>query len=201
MLQKLFHKTFIAAVLYAGWLGQVAHGVAQFNPPESELQLLPPYCATVAGPAGQRQMDAAAQKWLQILGPEYYHIHHHCDALWHWNLAQRTFGQAETRFTYLKRSLGGFEYVESRARPDFVLNAEIAYFKGRVLLEMGEVQAALASFGRSIKFQPGYSPPYAALADYYLGAGEKGEARKILDEGLQHAPDAEPLKRRLSRVQ
>lgn len=145
-------------------------------------------------------MTPEAKKWAAILGPEYEHIHHYCDGLLHWNMAQRIFDGQDKRHFYLTRALDGFNYVEARARVEFILNAEIAYFKGRTLLEMKQPREAIVSFQRSIKFQPSYAAPYAALADYYKSIGQKTEARQILEEGLQKSPGAEPLKRRLSEL-
>jgi len=194
------HLTVVGIGFAVSLLCAAAHGVGNFHASDLEMSLLPPYCATVGGPTGTRIMTPEAKKWATILGPEYYDIHHYCDGLLHWNLAQRTFRDAEKRRFYLAQALDGFEYVEARARPEFILNAELAYFKGRTLLEMNKALDAIESFRRANKFQPNYAPPYAALADYYLSIGNKAEAHKILGEGLKQAPDAESLKRRLHEL-
>jgi len=88
--------------------------------------------------------------------------------------------------------------VLGHAAPDFVLLPEIHLNKGRALKRLGEGGKAASEFQKAIALRPDYAPAYAALSDFYSDLGDVEEARRILGDGLRHAPKSKMLKRRLA---
>jgi tetratricopeptide (TPR) repeat protein len=170
-----------------------------------ELAMLPKYCkftysfkeARVAGSESQEEYD----RWAQIMGDVFKHMHHYCFALMNTNRALLIAKAPQWKTFYLGRSITEFDYVLHRAPPDFALLPEIYTKKGENLIRLGRYRLGVTELNRAIEIKPDYWPPYAALGDYYKTAGDYAAAREILEKGLEAAPDTSALKRRLSELQ
>lgn len=167
------------------------------------VALLPPYCKYAPGYSGRvpgGDDPVQVEHWKSVLGYMYYHIHHYC-----WGLAQTEYAllfahDAGERTFNLSASLGNFDYVLRHMKPDYVLLPEVLTRKGENLIRLGRAPEAMEPLERAIAAKPDYWPPYAALADYFKDAGEPAKAREWLRKGLEAAPKAEPLQRRLAAL-
>jgi tetratricopeptide (TPR) repeat protein len=107
---------------------------------------------------------------------------------------------AYTRRFYLSDANTEIEYVISRADKDFVLLPEMLTRKGENLVHLGQGPVAVLEFERAIEVKKDYWPAYAQLSDFYRASGDIKMAREVLESGLEHAPDAKGLQRRLSEL-
>jgi tetratricopeptide (TPR) repeat protein len=186
-----------------------AFGLAQGYPENwlaldsREVALLPPYCPytqlyrlTVKGGHVHEQIE----HWTAIMGKTFHAMHHYCHGLLKTNRALLLATNEKTRKFYLDSSIGEFDYVINRAPPDFVMLPEIYTKKGENLLRLGREVEAMQALKKAMSLKTDYWPPYAVLADYYKEHGNAAQARTVLEKGLEHMPDAEPLKRRLAET-
>jgi len=181
-----------------------AIGVGSFRPTEQELKLLPPYCKPKAvnmhsntGPF--QKYRPLIKKWRNILGPDYDHAHHYCEALQYIN---KTYNEAdqEKRNFYYKIALNNIAYMEQHASKHFILNGEIAYYKGKILEKTGKVPLAIKAYTKSIKLKPKFSAPYKSLFDIYIKLGMIDNAREVLKKGLKNNPKSKSLRKRISVI-
>jgi tetratricopeptide (TPR) repeat protein len=168
-----------------------------------EVQLLPDYCKYTqiyrsVVQAGNNR--AQIQRWTAIMGPTFNSMHHYCNGLLKTNRAILLATNEQTRKFYLDSSLGEFDYVINRAPANFVLLPEILTKKGENLLRLGREIPALETLKRSMAIKPDYWPAYTVLADYYKEHGNVAQARAVLENALEHSPDAQAVKRRLAEL-
>jgi tetratricopeptide (TPR) repeat protein len=169
----------------------------------AEVPLLPPYCkhaldfrARVPG-----ANDAAEiKRWYSALGPTFEHIHHYCYGLVLTNRARFSAKDNRDRLRHLRLSIPEFDYVLRNAPADFVLLPEVLTKKGENLLGLGRGPEGVGELLKAVHVKPDYWPPYALMSDYYKQLGNLPEARKILEQGLEANPGAEPLRKRLNRL-
>jgi tetratricopeptide (TPR) repeat protein len=163
---------------------------------DSELALLPKYCAT------KYHNLPDSGYWRQALGPSYEDVHHYCDSLTYINRYYKSNDAAERKF-FLQNALGNIDYMFGHVKPDQprdILLPEVHFTKGRVLILAGRDSEATREFLQAIELKPDYTAPYMALADYYSKVGKKQDALKILEEGLRQAPASHSLARRYQKL-
>ena len=167
-----------------------------------EMLALPPYCPAQQfirnkekWPVSQAEID----KWNRVLGRDYLHLHHYCQALNAMNKAQRI-SHDRVRHFHLDFARRNIEYVQRNVSPTFVLLPEINVRKGYVLRFLGEHEAAAREYLAAIRLRPQYAPAYSALSDYYLDLDNREEAVRVLEDGLRQAPNSRTLKRKLSEL-
>lgn len=167
-----------------------------------EVAMLPHYCIYTysfreAGVAGS-QNQAEFNRWSEIVGPMFKHLHHYCLGIMNTNRALLI--AVQQRKFYLARSISEFDYVLHRSPSDFVLVPEILTKKGENLIRLGKTREGVEVLEQSIEIKPDYWPPYAALSDYYKEKGDAKRARELLERGVAVAPDAKGLTMRLKEL-
>lgn len=189
MLKSKYARLYIlVAGLYAG----TAFGVAWDPPTDTEIAMLPAYCATKF----KNLPDYG--HWVEVLGPSFNDVHHYCGALVYLNRYYTDSNPNDRKF-FLQDAIGNLDYMISHAlptQPRNVLLPEVHYTKGRVLILAGRASEAVGEFLQAIQLKPDYADPYAALADSYSRIGHKQDALKILGEGLKQVPASRSLARR-----
>lgn len=190
-----------AAVLGFGSPSQELNG-----PSLSELAVLPPYCRAQPYIYVQDQdapqlhvTETERQRWRNIIGEDFIHLHHYCWALTYVNRANKSPDEAK-RGEYLRRAVAEIDYVQRNASPALAILPEIGVRKGLVLRLLGEDETAVKEFRDAIELRPSYPPAYIALSDYHLEQGDIEKAHKVLQEGLQHSSKSRLLSRKLAEV-
>jgi hypothetical protein len=169
-----------------------------------EVALLPRYCIYTQlfrehVPGGSDQ--AEIRRWQAAMGDIFQAMHHYCWGLMHLHRAKVLARDAQVRSFNYASAINEFDYVLKQAKPGFVLLPEILVRRGEALLGLGRHAQALAEFERAIELKPDYWPAYAQISDHYKSVGELAKARQALEDGLQHAPDAKGLRRRLQELE
>jgi tetratricopeptide (TPR) repeat protein len=162
----------------------------------AEISLLPKYCQTKLY---DRPEDR--EHWVNLLGRENWeHVHHYCQGLIHTNNATLIAGKPEERMAALRASIGEFDYMIRNCSSSFVLMPEILTKKGENLIRLGRASEAMQPLQRAMELKPDYWPPYAAMSDYYKGAGNVQKAREWLEKALAMAPESRALRARLAEL-
>jgi tetratricopeptide (TPR) repeat protein len=169
-----------------------------------EVAMLPRYCIYTQlfrdnVPGGNNPEEI--KRWYSIMGDTFHAMHHYCWGLMKTNRATLLARTQESRMFYLNDSIGEFDFVIQRAKPDFVMLPEILTKKGENLIRLGRGPQGILELQRAIKLKPDYWPPYAAMSDHYKATGEIRKAREVLEEALSHSPDAKALKTRLAELE
>lgn len=181
------------------------------NITQQEKALLPEYChstqgATLGGNESTWNPSPRARHWINVLGGGQGHgahlwvIHHYCYALIHMRRGMRA---GLSRGEYLYEWAGVIEEIDFTLRlvpSDFILMPEMMLYRGRAMMRLKKPDNAIENFRRAIEAKADYWPPYLDIADYYASTGAKAKAISILQEGLANAPDAKPLKLRLTEL-
>ena len=166
-----------------------------------EVAMLPKFClhtqdfrAKVPGGSDPTQIA----RGRAVMGDTYEHMHHYCWGLMKTNRAVLLARNEQARKFYLADAISEFDYVIAHAPQDFVLLPEILTKKGENLIRLGRGGTGVVELERAAELKPDYWPPYAFMSDYYKELGDAHKARELLEKGLENAPDAVGLKRRLS---
>lgn len=174
-----------------------------------EKGLLPPYCKfTQGGYVGHenpQQPTEGARRWVGVFGGQgmtanLWRMHHYCYALIHMMRGRRT-GLAPMEFK--EAWLGAIDEIDFSLQflpEDFVLMPEMLLNRGRALMRLKRPEAALSNFRKATELKPDYWPPYLEMAEIFVAGNDKSKAIEVLQEGLQHAPDAKALRLRLTEV-
>jgi tetratricopeptide (TPR) repeat protein len=177
---------------------------AQFRPDPKMLGLLPPYCRTSKVyneqvPGGNNPVER--ERWKRVLGESnWHHIHHYCFGLEHTNSVLFKPLSKQERNHRLGVSIGEFDYVLERVRPDFALLPEILTKRGENLMRLGRGPEAIVTLMRAIETKRDYWPAYASLSDHYKETGDIKQARAWLEKGLTASPGATALQKRLGEL-
>lgn len=181
-----------------GYPDDVRYG---FDP--REVALLPQYCiytqlfrAAVPGGNNPREVE----RWSLVMGPSFNNMHHYCWGLMDTNRALLLVRTERWRKWYLQTSIVEFDYVISRAPPDFKLLPEILTKKCENLIRLDMGPQAKPECERAIVLKPDYWPSYAAMSDYYVKIGDLAKARESLEASLAVTPDIKALQRRLAEL-
>lgn len=174
------------------------------NVTEAEWAQLPEYCPdkiknyAVWGIEGRR-----ASHWISVMGgrENWVHMHHYCWALIEFLRAGKPETSKMLRNTYLNNAVGNINYVIGNARPDFKLLPELLTKKASALVKLGRDGDAAAAFRQAADAKPDYWPAFAGLAEIYRRLGQLNEARAVVEEGLEHAPQSKLLSSMLAELQ
>jgi tetratricopeptide (TPR) repeat protein len=169
-----------------------------------EVSLLPRYCIytqifNTKVLAGKNPEEI--KRWSNLLGPGFLSLHHYCWGLMRTNRALFLTKDKQTREFYLDTSIDEFNYVIRNSPPDFVLLPEILTKKGENLIRRGKGPLGAVELQRAIELKPDYWPPYLALSDYFRDIGNLRQAKQMAQQGLEKAPDATILKRRIESLE
>lgn len=200
----------VAFALGLGWYAPASAQPIQGYPEDilaydaREIALLPRYCRFTqdfglrATPGGADPTEAA--RWERAFGPTFKHLHHYCWGLMKTNRAVLLARDRQVRRFYLSDSLGEFDYVLERAEPGFLLLPEILTRKAENLVLLDRGPTAMVALERAVAIKADYWPAYGVMGDYYKDLGDLAKAREVLNRGLEKAPEAEALKRRLREL-
>lgn len=128
------------------------------------------------------------------------HMHHFCDCMRFTNRAYSAIGNWNAVHGNLQAALDGCDYVLRNTTPDFYMRPEVHLQKGKALRLDRQENKAIGEFMEAIRGNPGLAQAYVELADIQARNKKSGEALKTVTEGLRHAPDSTPLKRRYAEL-
>ena len=191
------HALLLLSVLLGGRVASGQSDTRYFS--REEILSLPRYCQAqkfiYGGTEAPIVTDSETRHWEQVLGPGYVHFHHYCWALMKIRRAANA-SDAQTRAGLYRQAIDDLDYVQRNTTAAFPLAPEVAIRKGMTLQLVGDDGSATREFMRSIRLKSDYTPGYAALVDQYVRLGLLEEARKVLQEGLRHAPASRLLLQR-----
>ena len=194
--------------LFATWISPVAAQRASARAPRGftwgELAVLPDYCrdtqGVLYGAHGSHDDSPRAAEWVAKMGEDFWHMHHYCYALRDMRQATEA-GASPSRKTYLYlRAVGDLMYVVNNCQPSMPLFPEVYLKLGEVYLLQGNVVDAKVAFERARLIRPDYWPAYTRWIDVLVPLKLHKEAKALAEEGLRHAPDAEPLRQAFIRL-
>ncbi len=165
-------------------------------PTASELSMLPPFCKA----RSQYAAPGEAERWRSIMGyKNWTHMHHYCQDL---NLIRRAelTTNREARNGMLNDAKGSLYRFDAAVEPGFALRGEVHYNIGRAANMLGNKGEAIGAYQKSIQITPRYVPAYVALADLHIEAGQREEARKVVERGLAKAPKSKALLKRKAQL-
>lgn len=128
------------------------------------------------------------------------HMHHYCDCVRFTNRAYSALGNWRDMKYYLQIGIGGCDYVLAHTTPGFHMRSEVHLQKGKALRLYRQEGRAIAEFMEAIKGNPALAQAYVELADIQARIKKTGEALKTVTEGLRHAPESKPLRRRYTEL-
>ena len=96
------------------------------------------------------------------------------------------------QFLHDDRAAAAQELLQRAYRLD-PRNATVLYQLGESLRRQGDSASAAAYYRSAVDRNPGMAEAWSHLALVAFDQGNRGRAFDLLDEGLQHAPDAPPL--------
>jgi tetratricopeptide (TPR) repeat protein len=150
-------------------------------------------------PGGRNAVEG--ERWNRLMGPQnFMHLHHYCAALFHTSRGMYFEKTKAGRDAAFALSLGEYDYAIARVEQTFPLLPEILTKKGETLVLLGRSEA-IGPLHMAISLRADYWPAYAAMSDYFRNMGNVAEARQWLQKGLDAAPQAKPLARRLAELE
>jgi tetratricopeptide (TPR) repeat protein len=168
------------------------------------LLCLLPVLAGAAGLARTPQEEAMCQAKVYSRDTSdrenWQHMHQYCDCIRFTNRAHSALGNWYEMEFYLKIGIAGCDYVLSHTKPDFYMRPEVRLQKGKALRLYKKEGEAITEFMEAIKGNPELAGAYVELADTQARNKKLQEALKTVSEGLRHAPDSKPLKRRYAEL-
>jgi len=199
----LLHRKFLRALAVALALLALAKAGAEPSYDPREVRLLPAYCKSTQyfrEKFPRRDMAEEIARWTQFMGGTFNHMHHYCWGLMDTYRATMFDRDAQSRKHDLFSSIGEFDYVITKAPPDFRYLPEMLTKKGENLILLDRGPEGVGELRRAIDIKPSYWPPYATLSDYFKNTGDPKRAREWLEKGLEAAPNTGTLKRRLDEL-
>ena len=170
----------------------------QRAPTESEMNLLPKYCAVKY--KYEHRKTPEVKYWKKTLGDNYGDIHHYCNGLNFINRAYKSKSLGE-RKDWVNKAIGEISYVIKAAKPGFPLLPELYLNRGKAYELKGELVEATKDYKKSIETKPDYSKAYVYYFDLlFERQKDYAQAEKVLEEGLKKSPKSKALKRRWKRL-
>ncbi len=163
---------------------------------ESEMQLLPRYCADTMGfKYGDAYSNTSprAAHWVALMGKDFWAMHHYCWAQINMGRSMRAGVSAQTRKGLWESARGDYMYVIKQAAQNFVMLPELYTRLGEVELLLAKPDRANLAFAKARILKPDYWPAYSKWADFLIKIGKRAEALKIVSLGLEQSPDAKVL--------
>lgn len=165
----------------------------------SELALLPHYCRGTQQVRVISKDTKPIEEYVAIYGKSYYHFHHYCWALNTENNAWKTHDKF-LRKSKLNYALGDIQYILERSEPSFVYLPDIYNAQARILFSLRRYAEAAIALRKAIVAKPDYVPAIARLSDYYADNGDKAQAIKTLEEGIDNTEKATTLIKKLKKL-
>lgn len=156
---------------------------------DAEIKAMPPYCE-----ARLKRLPGQYEHWSRILGPDILHTHHFCYGLGSINRYYRARSPQEKRF-HLNNANGDLTYMVSHASPTYSLMPEVYLNRGLVLSLMNDYGGAINDLRKAVELNPRLVRAYTLASDIHAKLNQKGEALKVVTEGLRHVPDSSVLQR------
>lgn len=177
---------------------------APTNITPAEMAVLPPYCRdaqTFNGYGGTPDSwSPNAPKWIALMGKGFLAVHHYCWALINLSRVQKPGTPDVIRHGTYQEAYGDLYYVIEHSDASMVLLPEIYTKMGEVQLELKRPRDAHASFDKARSLKRDYWPPYFHWAEYLKRAGQRAEARRVVEDGLSYSPNAKPLQELLKTL-
>jgi tetratricopeptide (TPR) repeat protein len=175
-------------------------------PTPGELTLLPPYCPhtqIISKRYGRKQSatkhDAATKPFVDLYGPDFWHLHHYCFGLTAALRAEKQFKPSD-RQDQLIKSIFQYDYVIQRVGQGSLVLPELHLQKGISLIKLKRGEEAVHQLKLAIQLNPDFAQPYIELSNYYADSGKKALALQTLEEGLTISPDTTSLKQRYAEL-
>lgn len=176
----------------------VALGGGPSNTTKEEMAMTPRYCPDSQGWGSERSgtpdaPSAAAKRWIAMMGPGFWAIHHYCWGLIHLQRALRTGTPPHIRKGLLESVIGDYYYVVNNTKSDFVLLPEIYTRIGEAQLHLSRPNEASKAFAQARALKPDYWPAYSHWAEFLMKSGKKAEAKQVVKAGLEYSPNSKVL--------
>lgn len=174
-------------------------GVAAVAPPNitnEELKLAPPYCPdtnTFGYGGAQYNASPNAPKWVAMMGPTFWAMHHYCWAIINLSRIQRPGTSEMVKRSVREEALGDLNFVLEHGERSSVVMPEVLTKMGDVQVALGNIREANDAYAEARSLRRDYWPAYYQWADYLQRTGRKIEARKLVEEGLSYAPGNKSL--------
>ena len=165
----------------------------------SELMMLPPYCRGTQQIRTISNDPTPIEQYGEVYGKSYYHLHHYCWALNSENKAIMMSNKYQREST-LSYALFDIKYVLDRSEPDFVLLPDIYNSQARILFTLHRDGEAVMALEKAIELKPDYFPAIVRLSDYYVQIGNKDQAIKTLETGIENSEHADTLIKKLAAL-
>ena len=156
---------------------------------DAEIMAMPPYCE-----ARLKHIPGKYEYWAQVLGPDFLHTHHYCDALGFINRYYRARSPQE-KISNLDGAKGNLSYVIANASPSYSLMPDIYMNRGLVLSLLGNNGGAISDLKKAMELNPKLVRAYTLTSDIYVKLNQKGKALEVVTEGLRQVPDSSALQR------
>lgn len=165
----------------------------------SDLALMPPYCHGTQVIRSVSQDPQPIENYISIYGKSYSHLHHYCEALVTINKYQ--FLQDKlVRESKMRKALIDIQYSIDRSDLAFVFLPDMYAAKARVLFTLRRDSEAVLALKKAIEVKPDYVPAIGQLSDFFAGKGDKAQAIKILEEGIDNTERATSLIKKLEKL-
>lgn len=166
---------------------------------QAELALLPAFCRGTQQIRTISHDPKPIEEYMAMYGKPYYHLHHYCWALNTENKAERI-SDRYLRESKLSYALTDIQYSLDHSDPDFVFLPEMYNTQARILFTLRRDAEAVVALNKAIEAKPDYVPAYLRLSDYFVDKGNKAEAIKILEQGIDYTEKANALIKRLAKL-
>jgi tetratricopeptide (TPR) repeat protein len=163
---------------------------------KAEKAMLPTFCAyTQGGGLGgsYESPSEGAKRWLNVMGPTFWHMHHYCWALTHHARGIRATLNQAAKTEELVLARDDFLYVIRNSPDDFILLPEVLTWMGRNAIQLRNIKEANEAFLRAREIKPDYWPAFFHWALYLSSLERKAEALELLRQGLSHSPESKTL--------
>lgn len=170
--------------------------VSPNNVSREEMALSPPFCpdAQSYGSGTPGNPSPTQKRWVALMGPDFWHIHHYCWGQIKLQRALRRSTPAQARKFLLESTRSEYYYVILNVAHDFIMLPEIYTRIGEVELRLARPAEAEKAFAKARSLKPDYWPAYSHMAEFLIGAGKKNEAKALIKLGLEYSPASKILR-------
>lgn len=172
-----------------------AASAGEWTPPtDAEWQRLPAFCLVK-----KRELDKtdpnAIRTGIAMIGQQFQNAHHFCFGL---NFLNRYYAApvGPKAGSNLAMAINELTYMADHLAPGSTLASDIYLYRGTAYALARKTSEALNDLRRAVEYGPKRERPYFAYADLLAETGQKGEALRIITEGLRHVPESRALQRR-----
>ncbi|MEF8717683.1 MAG: tetratricopeptide repeat protein [Candidatus Accumulibacter necessarius] len=159
--------------------------------------MIPRYCPDTQGWSERSGTpsapSAAAKRWLAMMGPGFWAVHHYCWGQINLQRALRTGTPPQIRRGLLEGVIGDYYYVVNNTKSDFILLPEIYTRIGEAQLHLSRPNEASKAFAQARALKPDYWPAYSHWAEFLMKSGKTAEAKQVVKAGLEYSPNSKVL--------